>query len=451
MPDTTTAGVGALDPAFPLLHLAAKELGVRAWAVGGYVRDVLLKRPHPDLDVVVEGGRGTELAARFAELAGTGPPVVFPRFGTAQVTWKGRLVDFVSARKESYASDSRKPDVEPTTLDEDLRRRDFTINTLLMDLEGRVHDPLGGRADLDRGLLRTPDDPMRTFAEDPLRMLRAIRLGAQLGFELAPELLPAMRRLAERMRPPVISVERVRDELAKMLTSPRPRLALELMDQGGLLVEILPEISTCHGVRQGGWHTHDVFGHTLIAVDRITPELRPRLAALFHDVGKPPTAAPDGSFHRHDEVGADMAVAIMRRLRFANALTDEVSRLVRLHMRPIFYRSEWTDGAVRRLARDAGELLEPLLMLARADIAASAYPHPEKIDELEARVRRALAEVPSRLRLPVDGRDIMRVRGLRPGPEVGRLKSRLEELVMEGALPPDRQTILEHLGSAQDL
>jgi poly(A) polymerase len=236
-----------------------------------------------------------------------------------------------------------------------------------------------------------------------------------------------------------------------MLVSPRPGLALDLLDQGGLLGIILPEISAGHGVQQGGWHTHDVFGHTRLAVERIAPEQRLRLAALFHDVGKPPTAASDGSFHRHEEVGAEMTREIMRRLRFPNALTDEVSRLVRLHMRPIFYRSDWTDGAVRRLARDGGELLHPLLVLARADIAASAYPHPEKIDELEARTRQVIAEEPSRLLLPVDGRDIMRVRGLPPGPDVGRIKSRLEELVLEGLLPPDRDAILAHLSSARDL
>jgi poly(A) polymerase len=439
------------DSALPLLRRAAGELGVRAWAVGGYVRDRLLGREHPDLDVLVEGGRALELATRFASLAGAGRPAVFPRFGTAHVAWGDRLIDFVSARRESYAPDSRKPDVEPATLEEDLRRRDFTINTLLMDLEGRVHDPLGGRADLDRGLLRTPEDPVRTFGDDPLRMLRAVRFAAQLGFRLDEPLLPAMRQLRERLRPPVLSVERVTEELRKMLVSSRAGQAMELLDRGGLLEVVLPELAACRGVAQGGWHTHDVFGHTLLTVESIEPELRLRLAALFHDVGKPRTAAADGSFHGHAEVGAGMTREAMRRLRFPNDLTDQVASLVGMHMRPIYYDSGWSDGAVRRLARDAGDLLEPLLALASADTAASAYPRPEEIDELSERVERVRAERPNRLRTPIDGRDIMRVRGLPPGPEVGRIKARLEDLVLEGTLPPEREAILTYLAEHPEL
>jgi putative nucleotidyltransferase with HDIG domain len=433
------------DPAFPLLRQAAGDLGARAWVVGGYVRDQLLGRDHPDLDVVAEEGRAADLAARFAELAGARPPVVFPRFGTAQVTWNDRQFEFVSARSESYQRSSRKPSVRPATIDEDLRRRDFTVNTMLMDLDGRIHDPLGGRADLDRRLLRTPDDPARTFDDDPLRMLRGVRFVAELGFSLDPPLLEVLRQLRERLRPPVISVERIADELRKMLLSPRPARALEVLDEGGLLEVVLPELAACRGVLQGGWHTADVFGHTLETVARTPSDLEIRLAALLHDVGKPATAAPDGSFHRHEEVGAGLAEEALARLRFPVALTANVARLVRLHLRPVYYEAAWGDGAVRRLARDAGDLVDPLLALARADIGASAYPHPEKLDELADRLRRVREEQPSRLRLPVTGRDIMRVRGLRPGPDVGRLKSHLEDLVLEGTLLPDRDAILEYL------
>jgi putative nucleotidyltransferase with HDIG domain len=434
------------DPALPLVRRAADELGVRAWAVGGYVRDALLGRPHPDLDVVVGDGRGIELAERFASLAGARPPVVFPRFGTAQVTFRGRMVEFVSARRESYDAASRKPErVEPAGVEEDLRRRDFTVNTLLIDMDGRVHDLLGGRADLERGVLRTPDDPVRTFEEDPLRMLRAIRFSAQLGFRLDPALPPVIRRLAHRLRPPVLSAERVTDELRKMLVSPRPRQAMEQMASCGLLEVVLPELAACQGVAQGGWHTHDVFGHSLLTVEYCRPDARLRLAALLHDIGKPPTAGPGGTFHGHDVVGAEIAAGILRRLRVGNALADDVVALVRLHMRPIYYSSTWSDGAVRRLARDAGPLLDPLLELAQADTAASAYPRPEEVDELAARVRSVLTERPTRFRIPVDGDDIMRVRGLTPGPEVGRIKRALEELVLDGTLPPDRETLLAHL------
>jgi poly(A) polymerase len=437
------------DPAFPLLREVAAELGVRAWAVGGYVRDTLLEREHPDLDVLVEDGRALEVAEGFAALARARRPALFPRFGTAQVTWGDRLVEFVSARAESYAPDSRKPFVRPASVEEDLLRRDFTVNAMLMDFEGRIHDPLGGRGDLERRLLRTPRPAEVTFSDDPLRMLRAIRFASQLGFELAPDLLPTMRQLRERARPPVVSVERVTEELRKMLLSPRPRLALELLDQGGLLEVVLPEVHACHGVEQGRWHVADVFGHTLLTVERAAelgpPDLVLRLAALFHDVGKPVTATPDGAFHGHHDVGAALTRGALARLRFSNAEIDRVSRLVLLHLRPVFYDSEWRDGAVRRLARDADDLLWTLMALARADMAASAYPDAWKLDELEGRLRHVLEETPSRMRIPVTGRDIMLIRGLRPGPEVGRIKSELEELVLDGVLPPERDALLAHL------
>lgn len=434
------------DPAFALLRQSARELGVRAWAVGGYVRDTLLGRNHPDLDVVAEGGRALQLAERFAELGQVARPVLFPRFGTAQVTWGGRLVEFADARSESYAPDSRKPAVQPATIEQDLRRRDFTVNAMLLDLDGRLHDPLGGRRDLARRLLRTPQDPVSTFRDDPLRMLRALRLAAQLGFELHPALLPAMLSERERARPPVLSVERVHDELVKILVCERPRLGLELMDRGGLVEVLLPEVFACHGVEQGGWHTHDVFGHTLLAVEHAPADLLVRLAALCHDVGKPVTAAPDGSFIGHERIGAELTRQALGRLRFPNGLVERVARLVAMHLRPVFYEpGAWSDAAVRRLAHEAGDLLPPLLALARADIAASAYPHGDKLDDLDARLRNVLAEEPSRLKLPVSGDDIMRVRRLRPGPEVGRLKRALSDLVLEGALPPDRTAILDWL------
>jgi poly(A) polymerase len=434
-----------------LLKQAADDLGAKAWVVGGYVRDKLLDRPHPNPDVVVERGDALKLAERFAELAGAGPPVLFERFGTAQVTLPGHLVEFVNARAESYAPDSRKPDVRPATLDEDLRRRDFTINTLLMDLEGKIHDPLGGRKDVGARILRTPTDPLRTFADDPLRMLRAVRFASELGFELAPDLLPAMRQMKGRLAPPVISAERIADELRRMLISPRPRLALELLDAGGLLEVILPEVAACKGVQQSGYHTHDVFGHTLLTVERVPPDLVVRLAALFHDIGKPSTATPDGAFTGHENVGAELAKAALEQLRFSQKEIETVVKLVRLHLRPVYYSSEWSDGAVRRLARDAGPVLDRLMALARADIAASAYPEPEKLDELQARIHAVLSEQPSRLAPFITGEDVMRARGIGPGPEVGRIKKRLEELVIDGDVAPTRDAVLEHLANHPDV
>src|SRR2546428_2140764 len=367
-----------------LLRRGAAARDVRAGVVGGSVRAVLLERPHPTPDVVVEHGDALALAGRLAEVAGAPPPVTFERYGTAQVTLPGHLVEFVTARAESYAPDSRKPDVRPDTREEDLRRRDFTINTLLMDLEGGIQDRPGGRRDREAGILRTPADPMRTFADDPLRMLRGIRLAAELGFQLARALLPARRAMKSRLSPPVISAERVADELRKMLESPRPKLALELLDGSELLGVILPEIEACKGVAQSGYHTHDVFGHTLLTVEATPPDLLLPGAALFHAAGKPATPNGDGTFIGHEEVGAGIAKAALERLRFSQKEVDVVVALVRLHLRPVFYKSEWTDGAVRRLARDAGPLLDRLIALAQADIGASAYPEPEKLGELPA-------------------------------------------------------------------
>jgi putative nucleotidyltransferase with HDIG domain len=434
-----------------LLKRAASELGVKAWVVGGYVRDTLLDRPHPNPDVVVEDGDGLAVARKFAELAGAPPPVIFERYGTAQVTLPGHLVEFVTARAESYAPDSRKPDVRRASLEEDLRRRDFTVNTLLMDLDGNIHDPLGGRADLEKKILRTPADPLQTFSDDPLRMLRAIRFAAELGFQLTPDLVPAMRRLKGRLAPPVISVERMADELRRMLASERPKLALELLDEAELLGVILPEIQTTKGVQQSGYHTHDVFGHTLLTVAATPPDLLLRVAALFHDVGKPATAKGDGTFIGHEEVGAEIAKAALERLRFAQKEIDVVVGLVRLHLRPVFYRAEWTDGAVRRLARDAGPLLDRLMALARADIAASAYPEPQKLDELQARLDAVRTEHPSRLAPLISGEDIMRIRGIRPGQEVGRIKQKLEELVIDGEISPDREAVINYLSAHPNL
>src|SRR5437660_10345920 len=434
-----------------LLKRAASDLHVKAWIVGGYVRDKLLGRPHLNPDVVVEDGDAIELAKRFAQLAGAQPPVTFERFGTAQVALSGRLVQFVTARAESYAPNSRKPEVRRATLEEDLRRRDFTINTLLMDFDGNIQDMLGARPDLQAKVLRTPADPMLTFTDDPLRMLRAVRFAAELGFTPAPDLVPAMRRLGSRLAPPVVSIERTADELRRMLASERPKLALELRDETGLPEATLPEIAACKGVLQTGYHTHDVFGHTLLTVAGTPPDLLLRVAALFHDAGKPETAKGDGTFIGHEEVGAEIARNALERVRFAQKEIDVVVGLIRLHLRPVFYKSEWSDGAVRRLARDAGPLLDRLMLLARADIAASAYPEPEKLDELQTRLESVQAELPSRIASVISGEEIMRVRGIGPGPEVGRIKQKLEELVIDGEIPPHTRAVIDYLSGHPDL
>jgi poly(A) polymerase len=433
------------DPAFPYLRRASEEIGARAYAVGGFVRDRLLGRAHPDLDVVAEDGRGLDLARRFADLARLPPPVVFERFGTAQVRDGDRVVEFVSARAESYDPDSRKPSVRAATLDEDLRRRDFTVNALLMDFDGGIHDRLGtGLRDLESRVLRTPIEPAQTFADDPLRMLRAVRFAAQLGFALDATLPGAMRGLRERLRPPVISVERIADELRLMLVSDRPGLAMRLLNECGLLEVVLPEVAAGRGVEQGGWHIADVLGHTMLALDASERELLVRLAVLFHDVGKPVTATPDGAFVGHERVGAEMARDALRRLRFSNSEVERVAALVRLHLRPVFYDSGWTDGAVRRLAAAAGPDLPLLMAVARADIAASAYPEPEKLDELGRRLD-AVSREPERVRPVIRGEDVMAELGLPPGPEVGRVKRHLEGLVLDGDLDAAAEAVRGYL------
>ncbi|MGH7918663.1 MAG: CCA tRNA nucleotidyltransferase, partial [Candidatus Dormibacteraceae bacterium] len=295
------------DSAFDLLREVASEIDGELWVVGGYVRDQLLgSESVPDLDVTVVGSPVGEVAARFAELAGAAPPVTFPRFGTGQVTWGDRRLEFVGARRESYRDDSRKPLVEEATLADDLARRDFTVNALYCDLEGAVRDPFTGRADLEARVLRTPVDPLLTFRDDPLRMLRGVRFASVLGFSLAPQVGPAMEALADRLAPPVVSLERIAEELWKMLRSPRPRLALELLDEHRLLPQVLPELDRCHGVEQGGFHDDDVFRHTLRTVELTRADLTLRLAALCHDLGKPATAR-GGAFPGHEEAGAELA------------------------------------------------------------------------------------------------------------------------------------------------
>ncbi|TMD03876.1 MAG: CCA tRNA nucleotidyltransferase [Chloroflexi bacterium] len=291
------------------LRTAAAALGVEAYLVGGFVRDRLLGRGiSKDIDALVVGDGAVELLARVARGFGWSRPQQFERFGTVQIRGDDFVVEAVRARRERYNPDSRKPDVEPGTLEEDIWRRDFTVNALAQDFQGRVLDLTGrGVDDLLAGVLRTPLDPADTFDEDPLRMFRGARFVAQLHFRLAPGVVEAMRAQAHLARPPKISVERIRDELARLLTSPHPRDGVQVLHDGGLLTESLPEVEAMIGVEQSGWHCYDVYDHTLHALDRTpTDDLITRLAVLLHDVGKPPThaVAEDGrhTFHDHPHV-----------------------------------------------------------------------------------------------------------------------------------------------------
>ena len=433
------------DEVVDALRDAATELGVEAYLVGGFVRDRLLGRTtSKDIDALVVGEGAVELLAHVGHRFGWNRPQRFDRFGTVQVRGDDFVVEAVRARRERYNPDSRKPDVEPGTLEEDIWRRDFTVNALAQDLQGRLLDLTGrGLDDLVAGVLRTPLDPADTFDEDPLRMFRGARFVAQLGFTLAAGLVEAMRAQAHLARPPKISVERIHDELVRLLTSEHPRAGVEVLREGGLLAQVLPEVEAMIGVEQSGWHCYDVYDHTLHALDRTpTDDLVTRLAVLLHDVGKPPThaVADDGrhTFHDHPQVGADMATDILTRLRFSGDEIRDVATLVRLHLRPIQYQHDTHgDAAVRRLIRAAGALRARMLDLARADTLASAYLGTAEIDELEERMEQLdRGGAVSRPTPPLDGETIMRVAGRGPGPWVGRVLRALEDAMLEGEFPP---------------
>ena len=428
-------------------ELAALEaaLGSPAWIVGGYVRDLLLGRPEAsDVDLVLESAPAAEAGEWLRRHWGRREPVVaFERFGTAQVSFlvgQGErfTVELVRARREAYLRHSRKPEVEAATLEEDASRRDFTVNTLLLGSRGQVVDPTGkGLEDLRLGVLRTPLEPAATFSEDPLRMLRAARFAAQLGFRLDPSVEEGLRESAARIR--IVSVERVRDELLKLLLAPGAAAGLHLLLDTGLLMQVAPEVAQMAGVEQGGYHLGDVFLHSALAVER-APEARVvRLAALLHDVGKPGTArvSPSGpTFHRHQQVGAEIARQLLRRLRLPNSEVERVARLVELHMHPIQYRSEWADSAVRRLWHRAGDLLPELLQLARADTLASGYPGTGQLDELERRLEAVARENPGGLKPALGGAQLKAWKGWPDGPWIGRAQRLLLEAAVQGELRP---------------
>jgi poly(A) polymerase len=423
-------------------------VGAKVCIVGGFVRDLLLGRPaDTDIDLVVEGGSAEAAAEWLRRRWDRRARVVsFERFGTAQIAFAsrgaGRLtLEFVRARAEAYSPESRKPEVRAGTLEEDALRRDFTVNALLLDSRGELLDPTHqGLEDLRLGLLRTPLPPGDTFSEDPLRMLRAARFVAQLEFQLAPGVEEAMAAMAPRLA--IVSPERVRDELLKLLLAARPSLGLRILNRTGLLAQFLPEVAAMTGVEQGGYHLGDVFEHTCLALDAASSVRVVRLAVLFHDVGKPVTAAvgPDGpTFLGHPQEGAAVAEAAMKRLRFSGAEIEAVRQLVLLHMRPIQYSSQWADSAVRRLWHAAGELLPELLALARADTEGSSFPGLEQLSELEARLATVAAAHPQGIRSALGGQQLMQGFGLAAGPWVGRAQKVLIEAVMEGQLPlPDQ-------------
>jgi len=455
----------------PLVHPAVRKIAEawrgtpfegKAFLVGGAVRDELLGRDvKNDLDIVLEAD--ALAAVRILKEKGVSEiePVTYARFGTAMVRVDGANVEFVTARKESYSEESRKPDVEPATILEDAQRRDFTVNTLLRDIwTSELSDPLGnGLSDLESKVLRTPLDPEATFRDDPLRMLRAVRFRWQLGFSYAPDLANAVRDQASRLK--VVSAERIRDEFVKMLALPDAERALQDLLELNLLVEFAPEFVDMVGCEQGGYHHLDVWSHTLLALKNAGPnDLVLSLATLLHDVGKPltKTVETDGRtrFFGHENVGESIARTILRRLRFGNDVEDRVALLVKNHMR-LNSMSEVSPSAARRIVRDLGPDLDRWLRLIEAD-AGALKPGVRELDL--GPVRTMIEEVsrhtpPEALESPLSGERIMEITGLEPGPKIGRLKAALAEDVIEGRLSTGDEAeakvrLMEHLRNAED-
>lgn len=445
-------------------HLA-DETGIPAYLVGGAVRDALLGKEPSELDFVVLGDGIAFAEKAYTKYAGHGL-VRFDRFGTASFFLGDRKLEFVSARKEMYEKGSRKPHVSSASLEEDLPRRDFTINALAMGIQnhnfGKIIDPFDGQKDIELKTIRTPLNPFLTFSEDPLRILRAARFASQLQFSIAPETLQAMREERERLR--IVSQERITDELLKILSHPKPSIGFRILQNTGVLELIFPELAGLSGVEQRNtYHHKDVFEHTLKVVDniaKVSDKLPLRFAGLVHDIGKPVVKrfieGVGWTFYNHENIGERMLKRICTRLKLPNEYLKYSQKLTRLHMRPIqLIGGHVTDSAIRRILVQAGEDIEDLMILCRADITSG---NPKRVQTHLANfdwVVQRMKEVEERDRMrafqsPVRGDEIMRVCGIEPGPLVGRLKSRIEEAILEGEIPNDHDAALEYLLKIKD-
>lgn len=443
----------------------ADEQHVEVHVVGGYVRDKLLGKEVQDIDIVVVGD-GVAFAKSVATAFGHPGIVVFEKFGTAMLPLETGKIEFVAAREESYEPASRKPTVRPASLASDLSRRDFTINALAISLNGpdpgRLSDPFNGIQDLNAGVLRTPLDPSRTFDDDPLRMMRAVRFASQLGFAILPDVFAAIVAMAPRIA--IVSKERIADEFFKILASPKPSVGLLLLQQSGLSKHFIPELDDMVGVEQRKeYHHKDVFLHTLKVVDNIcttTEDVWLRFAALAHDIAKPRTKGfKEGigwTFHGHEDLGARMMKPLFRRLKLPLEKLPYVEKLVRLHLRPmVLVSEEVTDSAIRRLLFEAGPDIDDLMLLCRADITSQNPGRVVRYLKNYDAVIEKMKEVEEKDRLrnwqpPVKGDEIMSVCGIPPGPIVGVLKTLIEEAILDGRIPNEHDAALEYLLSVKD-
>jgi len=435
-------------PVFKIISDAAAASGVEAFVIGGFVRDHFLKRECKDIDIVV-GGDGIELATAVAGRLGNMKVNVFRNFGTAMLHFEDLDIEFVGARRESYRAESRKPAVVPGTLEDDQDRRDFTINTMAWSLQkknfGALIDPFNGMGDLEKKLIRTPLQPGITFSDDPLRMMRAIRFATQLGFVIDQPALDAIKENCERIK--IISIERVSDELNKIILSPVPSVGFKLLFDTGLLEIFFPQMVALYGVEVINGKGHkDNFYHTLQVLDNISKEsndLWLRWAAILHDIAKPPTkrfeAGHGWTFHGHEDKGARMVPGIFRQLKLPlNEKMKFVQKMVQLHLRPIVLaQSHVTDSAVRRLLFDAGDDIDSLMLLCHADITSKNMVKVKKYMANFELVRQKLVELEEKDRIrnwqpPVSGEDIMHTFDLRPGKEIGIIKNAIREAILEG-------------------
>lgn len=452
------------DRIFEIVARVADRENVEVYVIGGFVRDHILGRVHPDKDIdIVVLGDGPAMARAVAmEISGDIRVTVFKTFGTAMFRYENYDIEFVGARKESYSADSRKPSVIPGTLEDDQNRRDFTINALAISLNrnnpGEVLDPFGGLDDLHDGIIRTPLDPDTTFSDDPLRMMRAVRFATQLGFAIDPETLSSISRNAERIK--IVSAERITTELNKIMATETPSRGFTLLEDTGLLKIILPEIDRLKGVedKEGKGHK-DNFHHTVKVLDNLalkSDDLWLRWAALLHDVAKPATKkfvkGTGWTFHGHEFLGAKMVPEIFKRLKLPlNDRMKYVQKLVGLHLRPIsLVQEEVTDSAVRRLLFEAGEDIDDLMLLCEADITSGNRMKVQKHRDNFALVRRKLKEIEEKdavrtFQPPVHGDEIIATFNIPPGPVVGVIKSAIKEAILDGEIPNEHEAAREFM------